>query len=177
MCATLEDNASLPTNEDRSLPHATAATKLFHIPELLEIIYEHLDSFDLLSATQVSRPAAELQRTSTRIRKLMCLEPDDQPALHLPLLCRAVPGLRVEPDTNAHHEMERLQHFHQFSDDSPVNGAYVRAAFAPTRKLPLVGSRARGMLICQPPVKAATLVVKICAVNGPRPPKPRMSLW
>lgn len=69
-----QDDVQTTKSETSTVPTSLGPeARVFGILELLEMIFQHLDLFDLLSAMQISSITADLPRESSRIRKIMCL--------------------------------------------------------------------------------------------------------
>ncbi|KAM3417555.1 hypothetical protein BST61_g5792 [Cercospora zeina] len=167
--------STFPTQYRFSEKSAAKAQQVFNTPELLENILSNLPAQDLLMAQQTNTAFLDTINDSSVLKKLLGLEPDPTAAFYSPFEVneasmqrfRATADLLLLPRYTEHHvtfddteEMFRGLYLYTHRVESPPEKSVSNELFitvqADTFRL-RVGSRCLQMLICQPPVKQATI--------------------
>lgn len=150
--------------ERRSLD-STTAMKVFKIPELFEFIVLNLGVVDLMGCYGVCRAWKDTIANSTKLQTALFLRPN---------LESEVMACRLPQSTSDVKFVANLGHI----KPPRVGGWISNQSDTKQAALPVIGSRWRGMLIAQPPIRKAQFWVHCsidwgqnahCLVFGPKP--------
>lgn len=133
------------------LPNSTIATKVFYLPELLELILNHLSAWDILSMSQTCRFIKDAIHTYPTMPVKLCLQPAPQEnATFTPF-----------PDFRCPRQFSVMEYGR--SSKTGARRVTVSIRTKASGILPRIGSRWSKMLFTQPPIKAMKIMVPCCS--------------
>ncbi|KAK3680370.1 hypothetical protein LTR37_021280 [Vermiconidia calcicola] len=143
---TISPKSSAESSRDDEDESCSIATQVFAVPELLEMILEHVDVRDVLDAYRINRSTREIIEASPKLQTKLFLRPANAEGMNL---------LRLKEECNA----EGWNPLQLKEDCLPglwlhqcASTGTVTAAFEGPR-LPLIGARCLKMFFCEPPIK------------------------
>ena len=147
VCLAPSFYAGLPTPTS-----VVSAMKVFNTTELVEEIFKHLDVMDLLRAQQVNKQMANVVQSSSMLRRLMFLTPSKSKHFRkLDLSGKAgAKFVKIETVPLDYEDTTNLEAF-------KVQFMY---------RLPRLGSRARMLQLCQPPIRSMEYRPTCCGYNS-----------
>ena len=176
---------------ERKPEGSTIACRVFDIPELLEMILEHLTIPDLLKFYQCSTSIRDSIESSSKLQSQLSLRPvSSNSYLHLPVrhLTKFVPldafdenitGLQTGFFSSEQFPRRRPSRKYEHKNEAQDRTVEIHASFylLPGQRLPRMGSRVRRMFITQPPLEEMTVALNCCPIydygpTGLESPKP-----
>ncbi|KAK4507216.1 hypothetical protein PRZ48_000951 [Zasmidium cellare] len=150
----------VPVAHRPSAQSAIVAQKVFALPELLELILADLDLYDALRAQQVSRVWRDGINSSVKMQRAMGLRTDDGADFFTPLSHdhESSPWDRTFPGVCFEQMRGAFDPFNATQEGNVVRSLAVGIHVSTSTPLS-VGARCRRILICQPPLKRATVRV------------------
>ena len=134
------------------------AQKVFHTPELLEMILLELQPQHVLVAQQVTKTFDSLISTSPKLQHHLGLRPNPESSFAAPRCINGWGHFTCSPKDCA-SSIFSWSRSQQQSERGP-NDLEICASFS--TKLPRLGDRCRSMLICQPPVYEMEVKTTCC---------------
>ena len=120
--------------------NSTIASKVFGMPQILEMMLEHLEAIDILNIYQTCRRIRDIIESSTKVQKLLFLQPSNQKRM-----------LQLPPPRDSHMSELVVQ---AQSHHAEIHVLYTDKKIKPL----IIGSRWKRMFICQPPIKDMELM-------------------
>lgn len=155
---------------------AAKAQETFNIPELMEMILGYLSTQDLLLAMEVNKSFADSVLSSNKLQIKLCLKAATNTDWFTDFqyggLGRQGPfSFSCRVDWEDHHlrpAPERESEVHIKAQFHIARRWYGQGLPDKSARLPLLGSRCRAMLICQPPIKEIIARPSCCQGMGSR---------
>ena len=142
--------------------NSTIAQRVLDIPELLEILLEHLDVATIMTVYETRRGILDIIEASSKVQDMLSLQvtSSQDGTIRYPFneCLRGRPG--------SFKCSASLHGLGLFGSGSVMGQLYI----GPQRRLPVVGSRWRSMFICHPPPKQMEVEIDRCSM----PVKPRL---
>ena len=170
---------SIPVSARSTSRPAHKAQEVFSTAELAEAILLHLDVVDILSAVQVNHTTSRLISSSPRLQELLHLRASKKGHLKSPfhnnwpltdLLNVRIFHSEPRPGRTTPQGKRGAQKLSEVRIDAIFHGEgryrrHQSSDYETISELPKIGSMARRMLVCQPPVKAMKVSISCCAVS------------
>jgi hypothetical protein len=154
---------------ERRQPDSAKATKVFNIPELLEMILESTEFIDILHTSETCRSIRDIIYASTKLQVRLYLRPMELPEdaemeFESPLVNKyearhfLFKGYSVTTKTNL-TSPEELNYLAQFFDDRSYNTAEETKLYITFEEISWsrlqrrIGKSWKDTIICQPPIK------------------------
>ena len=136
----------------------TIAQRTFEIPELFELILDHLEIPEILNVQQVSRGLKDAIDGSARIQTRLNLRPASRDTFF-----KTPFEFYFGYNLGLHCSLEQPKST-PFNEVPLENRTNFTASFDSHSAFPKIGSRCRNMLICQPPIYEMEIHTRCC--NG-----------
>ena len=167
---------------ERKPENSAIACRVFAIPELLEMILEHVKIPDLLNFYQCSVSIRDSIEASSKLQTQLSLRPAPLKShLTLPVrnMTKFLPGdafndrhFQIGFSSTEQFSRRRPSRRHENRNETKERTVEIHASFhlLPAQFLPHIGSRIRQMLITQPPLEEMTVALDCCPIYDYGPP-------
>lgn len=166
----------VPLSSRPSKRGATQAGEVFDTPELLEHVLSFLPPADILTAQQVGRVWNAAVLGSRKLQAILCLTPEKDAVFRTPFVKGAFPGFTLNYDADQVTDVAPAEHedsrpgTRTVSHPMSITASFERGARKTDaedgekqgHRDPIIGSRCRSMLICQPQIRTITVDLPCC---------------